>query len=109
MTTCQARSTQDGYRCDRCRVSWDRDDSAPPCPIESPPLQPMLISDQMIERAAEAICLWDGGLWSGALGSRDVSRDRYRNQARAALTAALQPEPPATRPRYVSALAPRRV
>lgn len=30
--TCQARTTQDGHACQRCRLAWDRDDEAPPCP-----------------------------------------------------------------------------
>lgn len=29
---CQARPTQDGYRCAKCRICWDRDDEAPMCP-----------------------------------------------------------------------------
>lgn len=43
MPGCEARRTQDGMACARCRLRWDRDDSAPACPLTfhaSPPLQP---------------------------------------------------------------------
>lgn len=39
MTTCQARSTQDGMACAVCRIRWDRDDCCP-CPMlvqDAPP------------------------------------------------------------------------
>lgn len=39
---------------------------------------------EMIERAAEAICLADGIDWNGVLGRREISRNRYRGLARAA-------------------------
>lgn len=35
---CQATSTQWGGSCARCRICWDRDDEAPPCPRQCPPV-----------------------------------------------------------------------
>lgn len=42
---------------------------------------------EMIEKIAQAISLWDGDDWNGVLGSRDCSRNRYRDMARAAIEA----------------------
>jgi hypothetical protein len=42
MTTCHARPTQDGHKCDTCRIHWDRDDECP-CPRiaqDAPSIQP---------------------------------------------------------------------
>lgn len=46
---------------------------------------------EMIERVAKAICLWDGADWDGTLGSRECSRNRYRDTARAAIEAMREP------------------
>lgn len=45
-----------------------------------------------VEKVAEAICLWDGGEWYGYLGSRECSRNRYRDMARAAFAILRDPE-----------------
>lgn len=42
MIACQARTQSDGsHHCAACRLAWDRDDEAPPCPrVESPSIVP---------------------------------------------------------------------
>jgi hypothetical protein len=45
------------------------------------------MSDDKIERMAEAIAKWDGTDWHDQLGRRECSRDRYRAMARAAADA----------------------
>jgi hypothetical protein len=47
--------------------------------------------NEIIERVAQAIALWDGSSWEGAIGGREAVRDRYRNMARAAITAMSEP------------------
>jgi hypothetical protein len=44
--TCQARPTREGTECARCRIRWDRDDVAPPCPliVLEAPLVPDFVS-----------------------------------------------------------------
>lgn len=40
---CQARAQSDGsHHCVACRIAWDRDDEAPPCPrsIQAPSIVP---------------------------------------------------------------------
>jgi hypothetical protein len=34
--TCEARPTIDGYRCHRCGISWDRDDSRDCAQVDKP-------------------------------------------------------------------------
>lgn len=50
---------------------------------------PAGVTQEMVEAAATQISLWDGCEWDSFLGSRECSRNRYRDMARAALTAAL--------------------
>lgn len=42
MPDCQARAQSDGsHRCVACRLAWDRDDEAPPCPrVVAPSIVP---------------------------------------------------------------------
>lgn len=42
MIACQARTQSDGsYHCAACRLAWDRDDEAPPCPrVAAPSIVP---------------------------------------------------------------------
>lgn len=47
--------------------------------------------NEMVERVAQAIALWDGTEWGGFLGSRECSRNRYRDMARAAIEAMRDP------------------
>lgn len=35
---CPIRANAFGYACTRCKAQWDRDDDAPPCPRQAPPV-----------------------------------------------------------------------
>lgn len=45
----------------------------------------------MVEKVAKALCYDDGLYWTGPLGSRPVSRERYRRRARIAIEAMRDP------------------